>query len=204
MIDSTFQVLLQKLSIREYLENAGIYPSKELSGGKFSYRCPFPDHQETKPSFMLYTNDEYENFHCFGCGRGWNIVHLVSGIENISYKDALKKLGAKFDLNIEESLMSTIDLVIKQGLTINKDQLSMDQALLSISNLCRFYLESVSFDSKETEIIDSVYHEIDNHIYNYEYDGIYDILNSLPLCFKKRKDLIKKKKEQHGSTTCQP
>jgi len=43
---------------------------KELVG-----RCPFPDHQDSTPSFKV--NSEKDCFKCWGCGRGGDVFQLA-------------------------------------------------------------------------------------------------------------------------------
>jgi len=124
------KLLLQKTSIVSYLEENNHRPVKVLTGGKLSYRCPFPDHQERKPSFMVYTNSDYENFHCYGCGRGYNIIHLISGMEQIPYRDVLKRISDKLNLNISESTLATVDEVMKYCVTPTKESEQLEQSLL--------------------------------------------------------------------------
>ena len=52
------------------MEKKGHFPVKNLTGGRLSYLCPLPWHAESKPSFVVWTNSEYENFYCFGCFPG--------------------------------------------------------------------------------------------------------------------------------------
>ena len=41
--------------------------------------------------------------HCFGCGKGGNIFQFVSLIENITYNQAIVKLGTRLGLDIESN-----------------------------------------------------------------------------------------------------
>ena len=68
-LQSVIEHILKKKSIVEYLEKKGYQPFKQLTGGKLSYLCPLPGHTETRPSFFVWTNSEFENFYCFGCLR---------------------------------------------------------------------------------------------------------------------------------------
>lgn len=36
------------------------------NGRRINIRCPFPDHNDTTPSFALYPQNDY---FCFGCGK---------------------------------------------------------------------------------------------------------------------------------------
>lgn len=61
--------------------------------------CPF--HGEQTPSFSV--TQEKQIFHCFGCGAGGNAITFLMDIENLSFQDAVSKLGSRIGLTIEES-----------------------------------------------------------------------------------------------------
>lgn len=61
--------------------------------------CPFPDHEDSTPSFKLY---EYSNsYHCFGCKKSGDVIGLVAEMEQIRQIDAAKKLNYVHELNID-------------------------------------------------------------------------------------------------------
>lgn len=51
-------------------------------------RCPF--HKEKTGSFRIYKNTN--SFYCFGCHKWWDIVKFISLYENITSKEAFKKV----------------------------------------------------------------------------------------------------------------
>ena len=53
--------------------------------------CPCPLHKEKTGSFRIYKNTQ--SYFCFGCKSWWWIVEFVSEIENITKKEAYKKLA---------------------------------------------------------------------------------------------------------------
>lgn len=53
--------------------------------------CPF--HKEKTPSFSV--SPDKQIFHCFGCGVGGNVVHFISKIENLNFKDSLEMLAER-------------------------------------------------------------------------------------------------------------
>lgn len=71
------------------------------AGKEWLAHCPFPDHPDPDPSFSV--NRERAVWHCFGCGRGGDVVgfaqhwfgaiHRVEALQQIEY--ALGKAGAK-------------------------------------------------------------------------------------------------------------
>lgn len=55
---------------------------------RFRGLCPF--HGESKPSFTVYADTQ--SFYCFGCGVGGDVISFLMKIENIDFKDAIKKI----------------------------------------------------------------------------------------------------------------
>ncbi|GAF02882.1 DNA primase [Saccharicrinis fermentans] len=64
--------------------------------------CPF--HNEKTPSFTVSPHKGI--YKCFGCGKGGNAVNFVMDVEQISFIDAIKQLGKKFHIHIEEVELS--------------------------------------------------------------------------------------------------
>lgn len=60
----------------------------KIRRNELSCSCPF--HDEYTPSFNA--NLETGVYHCFGCGAKGNIITFVAEMENISRKDAWKKI----------------------------------------------------------------------------------------------------------------
>ena len=84
------------------------YVKLEKRGQNYLGLCPF--HNEKTPSFTVSPDKKIA--HCFGCGKGGNIFQFVSLIENITYNQAIVKLGARLGLNIEskDNIEASYDL----------------------------------------------------------------------------------------------
>lgn len=61
--------------------------SFKRSGGNLFCRCPFPDHADNKPSFAIHPDKQL--FHCFGCGRGGDVLSFVMAYKNYNFKESL-------------------------------------------------------------------------------------------------------------------
>lgn len=59
--------------------------------------CPF--HGEQTPSFSV--SEDKQIFHCFGCGAGGNAITFVMDIENISFPEAIAKLGERAGIQVD-------------------------------------------------------------------------------------------------------
>ena len=53
-------------------------------------RCPFPDHSDTNPSFVVYP--ETQSFYCFGCRRGGSAIDYVMYRDNVTAGEAIRIL----------------------------------------------------------------------------------------------------------------
>ncbi len=84
-----------KLDIVEYI---GKYVPLKQSGRNHKGLCPF--HNEKTGSFIV--NAEKQIFHCFGCGKGGDIVTFVMEIEGVDFPSALKELADKAGVKLPE------------------------------------------------------------------------------------------------------
>lgn len=75
------------------------YVTLKRSGRNFLGLCPF--HKEKTPSFSV--SPDKQIFHCFGCGVGGNVVHFISKIENINYRESLEMLADKAGITLPTS-----------------------------------------------------------------------------------------------------
>ncbi len=193
---SLIHAILKKKSIVEYLEKRGHQPYKSLSGGKLQYLCPFPDHKENKPSFVVWTNDEFEKFYCFGCQRNYNIINLVAGLEGISFRDAVEILGDGMEIGVHESIEIELERISKNMGNIDRD-MGMPETLLSISNLCRSYLDGVKNDPDEQCLIDKLFSIVDGDVREFKFDEISQTLSNLPFVLYKKQQKFYQKKYNH-------
>lgn len=72
------------------------------SGSNFKGLCPF--HDEKTPSFMVSPSKQI--FKCFSCGKGGDSVRFLMEHEQLSYPEALRWLGKKYGIEIEERELS--------------------------------------------------------------------------------------------------
>jgi DNA primase len=65
---------------------------RRTSGTRYMGRCPF--HEERTPSFSVNPADKL--FHCFGCGKGGDVVTFVRETENLDFVGAIEWLAERF------------------------------------------------------------------------------------------------------------
>ena len=90
----------------DIVEVVSSYLPLKRSGANHQGLCPF--HQEKSPSFNV--NSARQIFHCFGCGVGGNVFSFLMRMEGLSFPDAVRRLGEKVGVEIEEEDVSPAEL----------------------------------------------------------------------------------------------
>lgn len=78
------------------------YVTLRRAGANLKGLCPF--HDDKTPSFMVSPSKGICK--CFACGEGGNAVQFVMKIEQVGYVEALKILGKKYGIEVEDKEMS--------------------------------------------------------------------------------------------------
>ena len=72
------------------------YVHLKRSGRNYFGLCPF--HNEKSPSFAV--SPDKQIFHCFGCGVGGNVIHFISKIEGINFRESLELLAERANITL--------------------------------------------------------------------------------------------------------
>lgn len=80
-----------RLDVRALLEECGL--EIEEKEEYFELLCPFPEHEDTLPSF--YVHKKQGRWHCFGCHRYGKIEKLMALLWNVSEKRAKRFIFGK-------------------------------------------------------------------------------------------------------------
>lgn len=75
----------------------GYVDLKPAGAGQFKAVCPF--HQEKTPSFHVHRDRQI--FHCFGCGKGGDVLTFVQEIEGMDFREALEMLAERYGVRLE-------------------------------------------------------------------------------------------------------
>ena len=75
------------------------YVVLKRSGRNFFGLCPF--HKEKSPSFSV--SPDKQIFHCFGCGKGGNVFHFISQIENVNFVESVGILAERAGIALPTS-----------------------------------------------------------------------------------------------------
>ena len=77
----------------------GQYVQLKRAGSSYMGLCPF--HSEKTPSFSVSPSKQI--FHCFGCGKGGNVITFVMEEEHLSFPEAVRFLADRAGMQIEET-----------------------------------------------------------------------------------------------------
>ncbi|WP_269412522.1 DNA primase [Lentibacillus daqui] len=90
------------------------YVQLKKQGKNYVGLCPF--HAEKTPSFSV-TQDK-QIFHCFGCGKGGNVINFIMEMESYSFYDALKLLANRSGIELPTKDMPQQSSLSQENQTI--------------------------------------------------------------------------------------
>ena len=110
----------------------GRYVRLDKKGRHLWACCPF--HQEKTPSFSV--NEENQFFHCFGCGKGGDVISFVKDIESLEYIDAVKLLAEWANMRLPD-----IDYDDEQ---VKKNRQKKERLLSILHQTAKFYMDNLN------------------------------------------------------------
>ncbi|MBI9061584.1 MAG: DNA primase [Marinilabiliaceae bacterium] len=102
MIDHGTIERVMETSNSQIVDVVSEFVSLKRRGINYIGNCPF--HNEKTPSFIVSPHKGI--YKCFGCGKGGNAVNFLMDHDQVSFVDAIKYLGKKFNIHIEEEEVS--------------------------------------------------------------------------------------------------
>lgn len=100
--------MIDRSTIDRVIERAGIadvvgdFVTLHRKGKDYIGLCPF--HEDSRPSFSVSVSRNICK--CFACGEGGNPVSFVMKHENMTFPEAIKYLGKKYGIEVEEKELS--------------------------------------------------------------------------------------------------
>jgi len=86
------------------------YISLKKVGNRFSGLCPF--HAEKTPSFSVSRDKQL--FYCFGCHAAGNVYTFLQKIENISFAEAVIRLGNKVGIDVAKVVETDEQIAVRK------------------------------------------------------------------------------------------
>lgn len=96
MVRYSGDIIEEVINSNDIVDVVSQYVTLKRSGRNFLGLCPF--HKEKTPSFSVSTDKQI--FHCFGCGVGGNVIHFISKIENVNFKESMEILAERAGITL--------------------------------------------------------------------------------------------------------
>lgn len=189
--------IVKKINLLDFLENIYGIEFIEQPNGEYRTRCPFPDHDDSTPSFDV--NKEKGLFICRGCGAGGTIIGFVMKMEKISLEQAVNKISELYNISSDVEYNSNYGNYIKKINNVVNDYFNMFQQNIfpagisdyqfmnMLSQTMREYIISINKNPQEIEWAESMYKKIDYCFYNKQYKKLINLWDRLPSILQKRK-----------------
>ena len=144
------------------------YVILKRSGRNFFGLCPF--HKEKTPSFSV--SPDKQIFHCFGCGQGGNVIHFVSKIENVDFKESIEILAERAGIilpTIENSIDTKRQYLKEKVYEINKEAAKFYHETLykEISKPAQEYVKKRKLDNRTLKNYTIGYAPINSNLYKF-------------------------------------
>ncbi len=92
--DAAKEEIRQRINIVDVISE---YVSLKPGGKSLKGLCPF--HAEKTPSFTV--SEEFQSFHCFGCGEHGDVFTFLMKIENLTFPEVLERLAKRAGVELE-------------------------------------------------------------------------------------------------------
>lgn len=144
------------------------YVILKRSGRNFFGVCPF--HKEKTPSFSV--SPDKQIFHCFGCGVGGNVIHFISKIENVNFRESLEMLAERAGITlptIDSGVDSKRQALKEKVYEINKEAAMFYHENLYKQNakLAQEYVKNRKLDNKALKAFTIGYASGNSDLYKY-------------------------------------
>jgi DNA primase len=128
----TIQQITNRIDI---IDVVGEFVKLKKRGANYLGNCPF--HNEKTPSFTVSPSKEI--FKCFGCGKSGNSIGFLMEHEKYSYVEALRWLAQRYNIEIEETIVSNEV----------KEQQQAAESLFIINNFAQQFFTDQLLNSEE-------------------------------------------------------
>ena len=129
MIRYSDELIEEIRSSNDIVDTISQYVQLKRKGRNFFGLCPF--HKEKSPSFSV--SPDKQIFHCFGGGVGGHVIHFISKIENLDFKDTIEYLADR----------AGIELPKTENEQFNQRQILKDKVYKINEETARFYHENL-------------------------------------------------------------
>lgn len=174
------ETAVRTLSVVEYLGTQSLYPAVDFDG-RYKYCCPL--HEEDTPSFIVYpaTEGDGQNFFCYGCRVGGDIITLKSELEHITVGEAIRALVKGFNFDDHSIRGYAVERLKK--LKVIRCRFGPNELALTVGKMVRTYLTDVQYSEpyfsqiqRMLAYFDLCLYRLDIEQANYIYENLHPFL----------------------------
>ena len=146
--------------------------SLKKTGSNYKGLCPF--HDETTPSFMVSPNKQICK--CFSCNTGGNAISFYSKYMNISFMEAVKELGKKYNVQLSEindeneEKLEKYNIIMNESLEFYKKKIFEASVKEALKYLSERVLDTNLIKEYQLGYANSKWNELHNFLINKGYD----------------------------------
>ena len=146
--------------------------SLKKTGSNYKGLCPF--HDETTPSFMVSPNKQICK--CFSCNTGGNAISFYSKYMNISFMEAVKELGKKYNVQLSEindeneEKLEKYNIIMNESLEFYKKQIFELNGKEALKYLSERGLDTNLIKEYQLGYASSKWNDLHNFLINKGYD----------------------------------
>lgn len=127
MIDrATIQRIMDAADIVDVVKE---FVTLRKAGVNYKGLCPF--HNEKTPSFVVSPGKQMCK--CFSCGKGGNVVHFLMELEHMTYPEAIKWLGKKYGIEVQEKELTDAE----------REQQSERESMFAVNEWANKYFQDI-------------------------------------------------------------
>ncbi|MDI1472916.1 DNA primase [Thermodesulfovibrio sp. 1176] len=144
-----YQKLLEEIKSKiDIVDFISEYINLTKTGQNYRALCPF--HPEKTPSFFVSPSKQI--FHCFGCGKGGDLLSFLMEYEKLSFIEALSMLATKAGIELPINKSSTYSIPKDKLYQIYEIATEIYSKKLSESQIAQRYLKERGINQESIEI----------------------------------------------------
>jgi len=176
--DIKIEKILSENLITDWLSAKGF--TKSYSSKLYHvYKCPFPDHDDSTASFIVYDRPgSCQNYYCWGCKKSGNLLSLIKSIDKKEWSEVVKDLGGDYEVSNHETVNYILGKISKNNIE-NEVRNIIGELSVGISDICYLHLKNSQFNRNEYLFLENIYSVVDDIIEREDIGGLaklYDFL----------------------------
>ena len=148
------KLIFTQTDLPAYLEQEFGAKLLRRDNGDYQCRCPFPFHQDSKPSFSVQCRSGGWFWYCYGCGVGGTIIEFVERYYSLSSVDSIERICEIFEISNDPQ--SYIE-AMKRTEGTKSVKKEFESEFIRLSSMCRNMLRDYPGDKDTLKVVKKAY-----------------------------------------------